>query len=264
MFKKLILVLLIPLVLTGCQGVYDKLIKNFVQEGEVDEVVEDLSLDRVFLDRVPVDDFDNLALGNFPIMEENYNWPEAAIWNDRVFFLSYPNIMEYDLSGNLVAYTNRYVIPCTTEMALVNDSLFIACREKGIYEVDLNTNRVVHTYGLMGDYITNTPLEKERYTGALASLQNPDFAVDGDILWFGTFDGFSKINTKTHEVTNYLDELVVGGSKVQGNIYARNGDVWAQVVASGSSSGGLAHYNHESDSWKIYYVKDFKTNGGSN
>lgn len=246
MFKKILLLLVLSLVLTSCDSFGEKIAEV---ENEKVAVVEDLSPDRVFVDKITNTDFENLKIEDFPSMIQNYNWPESVVWKNRVFFLSYPNIMEYDLKGNFVSYTNLDLIPCSTEMALINDSLFIACRDIGIYEVNLNSNRIVYVYD---------------NSNGLVSLQNPKLTADGDTLWFGTFDGIYRINTKTHEVKGYLDELAVGGAKVQGRVYARNGDVWAHVIASGSSAGGLAHYNYKTDSWKMYGPVAFKTPGSLN
>ena len=246
MFRKSLFVAIFVMLISGCTGVTDEVINDTGNNEYEDEVhVSDvLGPDDVFVDRVLYDDFDDIELENFPSAELYYNWPEAEIWNNRVFLLSFPHVVEYDWDGNMVSYTNTDLVECSTDMELVGDSLFIACREIGIYEVDLSQNRVVNLYD-----------EKD----GLVSTQNPFLASDGDILWMGTFDGVAKIDTNSGDISFYQEELGSGGTKFSADAYARDGEVWAKVIANAYSGGSASRYDYESDTWTAYGPEYFKT-----
>lgn len=206
----------------------------------------------VFLSSVPTDDFQNLTLKDFPIVE--YRSPKVILWNDKLFVRSYrsyeapygPDILEYDLNGNLLAYTDKKILTCPpNDIAVSGNYLFASCMNVGIYKIDLVKNKIVYFYdGKNG----------------LENTQNLQLAADEGTLWVGTFRGLGKIDIKTDKVVFYGNEImgVVGADLPNTHVYARNGEVWATVLASSGVSGGAARYDSENDKWISYTVKDFK------
>lgn len=207
-----------------------------------DEEVQSLA-PGVFLNKIPVDDFENLTLEDFPTMQVYYNWPKVGIWNGRLFFLSFPHVIEYNWDGEIIAYTDLDKVQCSTDMELVGDDLFVMCREVGLYQIDLNTNQITNFY--------------DRSDG-LKSLQNPDLGHSGDVLWMGTFDGVAKIYPESGEVVFYDDLLGIPG-KLSSQLYARGGEVWVTINANAYSSGYALRYNGETDSWDKYDMTDLGT-----
>ncbi len=238
-------------------GVAEQIFRTLVVEDmELDEFDEDsrnefLGIEEIvismepgaFVYRVEVDDFENMELVDFPTAEEYYNWPKAAVWEDRLFYLSFPHVLEYSWSGELLGYTDLDEVECSTDMELVGDDLFVACRDVGIYQIDLNTNEVTDFYDS---------------SDGLLSLQNPDLGHSGDVLWMGTFDGLAKIYPETGEVVFYDDELGVEG-KLGTRVFARGSEVWITITANAYSPGYAMRYDYENDSWDAYGPEDFKT-----
>lgn len=201
------------------------------------------ALKQVFLTGVPKVDFAHLTLQDFPLVDESYSILKPIVWNNKVFVNSSRYILEYDLKGNLLEYANFNSTDCARDLALINDSLYVACQGKGIYEIDLNANKVSYFYS-----------QKD----GLQELRNFQFAVDGETLWMGTFEGVAKIDTKTHKATVYDQELNVAGSAFGTNVYAHNGDVWAVVGGNAYNNGAITHYDKNADKWETYQVKDLK------
>jgi S-layer homology domain len=209
---------------------------------EEEEVV--ISLEPgAFVYNVPVDNFENMELADFPIAEEYYNWPKAAVWEGRLFYLSYPHVLEYSWSGELLGYTDLDEVECSTDMELIGDDLFVVCRDVGIYQIDLNTNEVTDFYDDSNGILT---------------MVNPDLGHSGDVLWMGTFDGLAKIYPETGEVIFYDDELGVEG-KLGTRVFARGSEVWITITANAYSTGYAMRYDYENDSWDAYGPEDFKT-----
>ncbi len=201
------------------------------------------ALKQVFLTGVPKVDFAHLNLADFPSVDEGYGILKPIVWNNKVFINSIPYVLEYDLQGNLVRYANFNSTDCARDLALINDSLYVACNGKGIYEIDLNANKVSYFY-----------TQKD----GLKELRNLQFAVDAETLWIGTFEGVTKVDTKTRKATVYGEELNIGGSAFGSNVYAHNGQVWAVIGANAYNNGGLAYYDKNADKWETYQVKDLK------
>lgn len=205
----------------------------------------------VFLSSVPVDNFQNLTLKDFPAIE--YMSQKAVLWKDKSFVLSFlsqevpygPDVLEYDLKGNLLAYTNKEVLTCSpNDMAVSGDDLFVSCMNVGIYRIDLVKNKVVYFYD-----------EKN----GLKNNQNLQLAVDGNTLWVGTFKGLGKIDIKTNEIKFYGQELrgVDCVDMPTTQVYARNGEVWVTLTAHAACAGGASRYDSKNDQWVFYGVKDF-------
>ncbi|MFA5829638.1 MAG: hypothetical protein WC843_04035 [Candidatus Gracilibacteria bacterium] len=201
------------------------------------------SLKQVFLAGVPKVDFAHLNLADFPSVDESYSILKPIVWNNKVFVNSNPYILEYDLKGNLLEYANFNSTDCGRDLALINDSLYVACNGKGIYEIDLNANKVSYFY-----------TQKD----GLKELRNLQFAVDADTLWVGTFEGVAKIDTKAHKATVYGKELNIGGSAFGSNVYAHNGQVWVVVGSNAYNNGGISNYDKNADKWDTYQAKDLK------
>ncbi len=208
----------------------------------------------VFLSSVPTDDFQNLTLKDFP-STESLMPPKAILWKDKVFVrstlsheVSYgPDILEYDLTGNLLAYTDKKILTCSPrDMAVSGDYLFVSCMNVGIYKIDLVKNQVDYFYG---------------EENGLKNTQNWQLTVDGETLWVGTFKGLGKIDIKTNEVEFYSGNELKGVDCMDTpatHVYARNGEVWATLTANAYCAGGASRYDSKNDQWTFYAVKDFK------
>ncbi len=189
----------------------------------------------VFLTSVPFEDA--MTVEDFPNSERDGSGEAAVVWQDRLLVRSTNHIFEYDWEGNLLAYSDSTLVPMARDMALIGDSLFVASWEEGIYEVDLASNRVVNFYDA---------------EDGLENVQNLQFAVDGETLWVGTFQGVAQINTTTDEIRFYEEELNIEGGTFSANVYTSEGDVWAEVLANAGSEGGVSHYDAKTDTWTAY------------
>ncbi len=225
-------------VANGCSLIEEDVV---VEEVEGEEAVSHAP--GAFLYRIPMDDFENMELTDFPSAEIYYTWPKAAVWSGRLFYLSYPHVLEYSWNGELLGYTDLDEVECSTDMELVGDDLFVACRDVGVYQIDLNTNEVTYIYDA---------------SDGLLSLVNPDLGHSGDVLWMGTFDGLAKIYPETGEVVFYDEELGVEG-KLGTRVFVRGSEVWISISANAYSTGYAMRYDYESDSWDAYGPEDFKT-----
>lgn len=198
----------------------------------------------VFLTEIPKSDFKNLKLTDFPSMDGRGRLARAEVWNNRLFILGYPHVAEYNWKGEMLAYTNTAQVECADDFAILKNSLFVACYNKGIYEINLESNKIVNFYD---------------QKNGLTNLQNLQLSVDGKYLWVGTFEGVAKIDAESQKVAFYGAELKAGGTKFNARVHARNGEVWAQVIASAYSEGGASQYDYKSDTWTAYGPTYFKT-----
>lgn len=193
----------------------------------------------VFIDRIPFSE--DMKIEDFPGYKSGYS-DAMAIAEDAVYLVSDPYIMKYDFDGNLLAYADPKILPCGVEVEKVGDKLFVACREEGVYEIDLTKNEIAYNY---------------THEDGIEEYRNPNFAVQGKNLWMGTFDGVAKIDTETRKISFY-DELNFPGSHLSSTVYANGDLVWAIVSANAYNSGSAGYYNADDDTWTIFGVKDFK------
>lgn len=203
---------------------------------------EDLA-SKVFLNEVPKDNFETMTLADFPSLSAG-NARGVALADDATYVVADPFLLKYDLNGKIVSYANPKILPCGVEVARVGEKLFVACRQEGVYEIDLVKNEIAYHY---------TKAE------GLEEYQNPIFAVQGKTLWIGTFDGIAKIDTDTRKVVFYNDELGFEGTHLSSNVYTRGDQVWATVSANAYNGGGAGYYNAD-DTWTFFGPKDFKKN----
>ncbi|MBT7736681.1 hypothetical protein HN709_03250 [Candidatus Peregrinibacteria bacterium] len=200
---------------------------------------------------MPVDDFQNLTLKDFPSVQSG-NLPEAVLWNDKIFVLSPlsqmvpfgPDILEYDMRGNLLAYTDKSILECSpNDIANIDDYLFISCMNVGVYKIDLVENQVVSFYN---------------ETNGLNNTQNLQLSADEGTLWVGTFKGLGKIDIKTDKVEFYGSEL--GGNcsdEPTIRVFAKNGEVWVTIIAHANCAGGASRYDSANDQWTFYSAEAF-------
>lgn len=235
MFKKLFIASFISIILLGaCQSPNDSNNKESTLNRE----------DRVFLFGIPGEKFETLTVQDLPSVRPYYNDPTAIVYDNAVFFLAHPFVIQYNFAGKLLAYTNNEVLGCAQSMANIGDYLYVGCFDKGVYKIDLLENKIVDFYGL---------------EDGLNNVQNIRLTPDGDTLWVGTFQGVGEIDTLKNSVKFYTTELGIPATSFGSRVYARNGDVWAVVNANAYSKGGISHYDRESGRWTAYSVSDFKT-----
>lgn len=230
--KKFIIVSLLLVVLVGCEAVAPTE-ESSITKGEV------------FLNSIPEDVFDNLSVEDLPSwygLFHGYNPPDAVIWNDNVYLSSYPYVLEYDFDGNMVGYSDPNLIECNQGIEILGDNLFVGCFGVGVYQVDLKTNQLVYKYD---------------QTNGLDALQNIQLATDGEMIWVATFDGVGKIDPSKKSVDFYTTELGFPSVQFNSRVYARNGEVWVEMLASDNNNGGAARYDSDTDSWEAYDSGDF-------
>ncbi len=192
--------------------------------------------------------FENLTPNDLPSVNVG-GYRGAVQYKDTLFALGKNHVLQYDLNGNLIAFTDQNILNCPwpelSDIALIKNLLFVACQGKGIYEIDLQKNQ-------MGDFYNQN--------NGLPSVTNLQFAIDGNDLWIGTFDqGVVKMNINTKTINSYKKELGILTKKFSTGVRAKNGDIWVIITADWANEGGLSHYNKTTNSWKFYTPKDFKT-----
>lgn len=77
-------------------------------------------------------------------------------------------------------------------------------------------------------------------------------------LWIETFDGISRLDTESNTFTNYTKEI--GAQGVQFSIHTMRftqDAVWAVVVASSASRGGVARFDRNSGTWSFWGPNSF-------
>jgi hypothetical protein len=202
----------------------------------------------VFISAIPSNRFDELKLEDLPSTPEPGYFQSSANYQDHVFVASNHHILEYDAAGTLVRYSDRSVFDCpdslTSVITLADDTLYAACWNVGIYEINLKTNRITYLFD---------------QTNGLTNTQNIEPIVNGNIVWAGTFNGVAKIDRKTRAVNMYTDALNIhcrsrdGAGSQNVSLRVHNNDVWA-ISLCGT---GVSQYQADSDSWKNYSPADF-------
>lgn len=215
--------------------------ENYIKDSET---YPEITENSVFIPEIPKENFENLSLEDFPSFNGGYA-KGVALHGEDIFVVADPYLLKYDFDGNLLAYANPKILSCGVEIAVIDDSLFVDCRQEGIFEIDLNKNEIVYNY-----------TEKD----GLLSSQNPVFAVQGTTLWMGTFEGIAKIDTESRKVRFYQKELMTDGdTKVSAEVYTNQEQVWATLNANAYNNGGAILYNEAEDSWTQFTPEDFKT-----
>lgn len=208
----------------------------------------------LFLRRSVDRDFGTLTLADLPSVTSGY--VNGVVWRDHVFALTDTSsilqrrvVLEYDRNGKLVGQFNpdrAAVCEQTRDLAIIGDTLYLACVEQGIVAIDLTREAIVRTYGA---------------ADGLWNLINLELTGDGTTLWVGTFDGVGKIDTATGAVRFYREELGIPGgqlpAKYGSHVHARNGEVWVAVNANAHSVGGVARYDATTDRWIPYGPEAF-------
>ncbi|MBI4433612.1 hypothetical protein HY632_02485 [Candidatus Uhrbacteria bacterium] len=161
------------------------------------------------------------------------------IATDRTSTNEHVRVHWYDGAGRLRGQLHpRTFADCEIhDIAVVGDSLFLACLEVGIVEVDLVQQQIGRRYGT---------------AEGIPDLRNLNLAVDGDVLWVGTFNGVARIDTTTHVVHGYREQLGIAGAPTTAMMHVRNGEVWVQIPAHAASAGGVARYDATRDRWIAY------------
>jgi hypothetical protein len=220
---------------------------SIVQWRTDNEVSRPLGLD-VFVSSIPAERMANLQIEDFPSTPESGFLQSYVNYKDHVFVSSDHHILEYTSSGELVRYSDRRVFDCADgypgDLALAGDMLYVACSNDGIYEIDLNANRILYRFSL---------------EDGIPSVQNLRLTIDGNRLWVATFDGVAKIDRKTREVKMYRKELGIPHRSdnetteyYNVKIFRFENGIWAV-----SESSGVARYEEETDSWKEYLPEVF-------
>lgn len=203
----------------------------------------------IFIQGLSKKKLENLTLDDLPNVSSDEGYRGMVRYGDNIFALGKNHILQYDLQGNLIAFTDPNILNCPwpglRELALTGDLLFTACQGKGIYEIDLQKNSLENSYN-----------EAQGFP----SVINLDLTVDGNDLWVGSFDeGVARMDTRTKAVRVYKKELGVSSERFSSGVRAYNGDIWVEIGADAYNEGGLAHYKKETDTWKLYTPKDFKS-----
>ncbi|MDP3771482.1 MAG: hypothetical protein Q8R16_04230, partial [bacterium] len=198
-------------------------------------------------------EFVTLTLADLPSVAAGFM--HGVVYDDRVYVISDINsieqqrhLLEYHTDGTLMAQLNPAYGVCDDpiDLAIIGDAMFLACRDEGVLEVDLVQERITRTFD---------------HARGLENLQNLELAADDTTLWVGTFDGVGKIDIVTGAVRFYREALGIPGGQLPAkygtHVYARNGEVWAQVNANSHSVGGVARYDAAADAWMPYGPEAF-------
>ncbi|MDO8621659.1 MAG: hypothetical protein Q7R80_00305 [bacterium] len=198
-------------------------------------------------------EFVTLTLADLPSVAAGFM--HGVVYGDRVYVISDINstaqqrhLLGYQMNGTLMAQLNPAYGVCDDpiDLAIIGDALFLACRDEGVLEIDLVQERITRTFD---------------HARGLENLQNLELAADGATLWVGTFDGVGQIDTATGTVRFYREALGIPGGQLPAkygtNVYARNGEVWAQVNANAHSVGGVTRYDAATDTWTPYGPEAF-------
>jgi hypothetical protein len=199
----------------------------------------------VFVPGISAGTFTSLSLKDLPsTLPDGY--AQSAVYRDgHVFVPAIGHILEYDENGELVRYSDPKVFSCggglPAVVSIAGDTLYAACYNEGIYEIDLSANRAVYLFD---------------QNNGLSNVQNLRPAVVGDSLWVASFSGVFRIDRATRAVTSYTG--VFGGGCRHDNVRLFTGgdDVWVTSVAG----CGAAEYQAATDVWKVYLASDFNRN----
>jgi len=199
----------------------------------------------VFVSAISSDRFDDLTLEDFPSTLSDGYAQSAAVYKDHIFIASINHILEYDQQGALVRYSDQHILNCAGELpgviAVAGDSLYMACWNVGIFEIDLLQNRTVYLFDTANG-LTNT--------------QNLRLFVDDQTLWVATFSGMFRIDRSSRTVKKYSN--IFGSACPDENVsaFVSNNDVWATSLAG----CGAAEYQPTDDRWTVYPPTVFNQN----
>lgn len=190
------------------------------------------------------DKFVKLTQEDLPSYQDPRGRIPIASWNGSVYAAAQQHVVKYGLDGQFLGMTYLDDMDCANDLAVMGDSLFVACWGKGLYEIDLKTEKIAYRYDA---------------SNGLLNLSNLQLVPTDDYLWIGTFGGAARLDPATHEMKFYRTELGVPGEIFTTRIVAENGQVWALVTANAYTPGGAALYDDQLQTWKAYLSKDFKT-----
>lgn len=138
-------------------------------------------------------------------------------------------VSQFDMPGGLPSFT-------VTGIEVWKDKLVVST-QNGIAIIDPKTKKT----------------KKVSVDEGLNEGANSVVAIDGDIAWVGTFDGFARVDLNTYEVTNYLaDQFGLGSSLNVPEIVVAENNVYLINVASIYSGGGIIKYSKKSKDFEIY------------
>lgn len=245
--KKLIAIIIVGVVLIGVVRLLTARNSEKVSVSQKDRVAQEQipAGKDVFVSAVDLKKFDDLELGDFPSTLPDGYAQSAAVYKDRVFIASINHILEYNLKGELVRYSDPQTFDCGKDLpsviAIAGDTLYAACWNVGIFEIDLLKNRAVYLFD---------------FNNGLTNVQNIYPVVDEDNLWVATFNGLFKIDHASQVVKAYLK--IFGATCPDDNVrvFVFNNDVWATSLAG----CGAAEYQSADDSWKVYNPAAFNQN----
>jgi len=188
--------------------------------------------------------FAKLTQEDLPSYQDPRGRIPIASWNGSVYAAAQQHVVKYGLDGKFLGMTYLEDLDCANDLAVMGDSLFVACWGKGLYEINLETEKIVYKYDA---------------SNGLLNLSNLQLVPTDSYLWIGTFGGVARLEQATHEMKFYRTELGIPGEIFSTRIVAENGQVWALVGANAYTPGGAALYDEQMQTWKAYVTKDFKT-----
>lgn len=193
--------------------------------------------DDVFIPAIDQEHFNNLKPEDLPSTLPDGYASSAAAHKDSVFVASINHILEYNQNGDLVRYSDPKTFNCSEDLpsviTIAEDTLYAACWNVGIFEIDLLKNRMVYFFDA---------------NNGLTNLQNLFPVIDGNSLWVATVNGLFKIDRTSRIVKTY--PKIFGTVCPDDNIrvFSFKNDVWATSLAG----CGAAEYHPTDDSWTIY------------
>jgi hypothetical protein len=141
---------------------------------------------------------------------------------------------QYDMSGGLPSYT-------VTGLQIWKNKL-VASTQNGIALIDIDTKD-----------IKRISVQEGLNEGSNATVK-----IDGDVAWVGTFDGASRVDLTTYEVTNYLaPQFGLGTVFNVGSVMVTPRAVYMVNLASAYASGGVVRYLKSTNEFQVFRASDF-------
>lgn len=189
----------------------------------------------------------------------------VAEYKGHVWLSGDGSIVEFDPSSHtIVRYSDPTQANCDSNLVIINSYLYVPCHMYGALEQkDENDNPV---YGIYKINLKTFTVEKV-FTNkdGLRNQQNYRIYADDSYVWIGTFEGVGRIDTRSDTVVFFQNELGISGTHFSiSTILVDKDYVWVYVTANTYSTGGVALYNKETQTWTPFGPKELKMDSSDN
>ena len=177
--------------------------------------------------------------------------------------------------------TFKQLVNCQDQREIIEEEnkLYVACLG-GVLVVDKNSGKVLDQISMadgLGNLTATALIKKNNdlYIGTqdgftifslisrkaqkisvgqgLVNGANIILTLDGDILWVGTFDGLSRYDTNSGQITNFQNQLVDNATKFGVNdILVTEKAIWVNLRANAYTPGGVARLDKTTQKWERF------------